>query len=33
MGDFLNIVGIVWNEDEYYSYFREIGIKIRKKFE
>ena len=33
MEDFLNIIDVVWNEDDYYSYFKEIGIKIRKKFE
>lgn len=33
MEDFLNIINILWNEDDYYSYFREIGNKIRIKFE
>jgi hypothetical protein len=33
MEDFLNIIDIVWNEDDYYLYFREIGTKIRMKFE
>lgn len=33
MEDFLNIIDVVWNEDDYYSYFKEVGIKIRKKFE
>jgi hypothetical protein len=31
--DFLKIINIHWNEDDYYSYFREIGNKIRTKFE
>jgi hypothetical protein len=30
MEDFLNIINIFWNEDNYYSYFREIGTKINK---
>jgi len=29
MQDFLNIINVYWNEDDYYSYFREIGTKIR----
>lgn len=33
MEDFLHIVGVSWNEDDYYSYFREIGNKIRTKFD
>lgn len=33
MEDFLNIIHIYWNEDDYYSYFREIGTKIRVRFE
>ena len=33
MEDFLEIINVVWNEDDYYSYFREIGTKIRLKFE
>ena len=33
MEDFLNIIDICWNEEDYYSYFREIGTKIRKRFE
>ena len=33
MQDFLNIIDIEWNEDDYYLYFREIGTKIRIKFE
>ena len=33
MGEFLEIIGINWNEEDYYSYFREIGTKIRIRFE
>ncbi len=33
MEDFLNIINVFWNEDDYYSYFREIGTKIRVRFE
>ncbi len=33
MEDFLNIINVYWNEDDYYSYFREIGTKIRIRFE
>ena len=33
MEDFLNIINVFWNEDDYYSYFREIGTKIRTRFE
>ena len=33
MGDFLNIINVYWSEDDYYSYFREIGSKIKIKFE
>ena len=33
MEDFLNIINVFWNEDDYYSYFREIGTKIRARFE
>jgi hypothetical protein len=33
MEDFLNIINIVWSEDDYYSYFKEIGNIIRIKFE
>jgi hypothetical protein len=33
MEDFLNIINVYWNEDDYYSYFREIGTKIRMRFE
>ena len=28
MKEFLNIINIIWNEDDYYLYFREIGNKI-----
>jgi hypothetical protein len=31
--ELLEILNIIWSEDDYYSYFREIGDKIRKKFE
>jgi hypothetical protein len=33
MGDFLKIVDIVWSEQDYYLYFREIGGKIKNRFE
>jgi hypothetical protein len=33
MEDFLNIINVFWNEDDYYLYFREIGTKIRTRFE
>jgi hypothetical protein len=33
MEDFLKIVNVTWNECDYYSYFREIGTKIRTRFE
>jgi hypothetical protein len=33
MHDFLKIINVVWNEDDFYSYFREIGSKIRTHFE
>ncbi len=33
MEDFLKIVNITWRECDYYSYFREIGTKIRTRFE
>ena len=33
MEDFLNIINVFWNEDDYCSYFREIGTKIRLRFE
>lgn len=32
MEDFLNIIQVSWNEKDYYSYFREIGTKITKRF-
>lgn len=32
MEDFLNIIKVFWNEEDYYLYFREIGIKIKTKF-
>jgi len=31
--DFLKIIGVLWCEDDYYAYFREIGTKIKKRFE
>jgi hypothetical protein len=33
MEEFLGIIDIVWTEDDYYSYFRDIGTKIRMRFE
>ena len=33
MEDFLNIINVFWNEDDYCLYFREIGNKSRIKFE
>jgi hypothetical protein len=33
MGDFLNIIDVFWDEQDYYLYFREIGNKIRIRFE
>jgi len=33
MEDFLNIININWIEDDYYLYFREIGTKIKIRFE
>lgn len=33
MEDFLKIINVTWNENDYYSYFRYIGGKIRSKFE
>jgi hypothetical protein len=33
MDDFFNIINVYWNEDDYYSYFREIGTKTRVRFE
>lgn len=32
MEDFLKTIDIVWDENDYYSYFREIGNKIECKF-
>ena len=32
MEDFLNIINVNWCENDYYSYFREIGTKINSKF-
>ena len=31
MKEFLNIIKVDWDENDYYSYFREIGTKIRTK--
>ena len=28
MEDFLKIIDIIWNEEDYYSYFRELGSKL-----
>jgi hypothetical protein len=33
MCDFLTIIDVVWCENDFYSYFREIGTKIRTHFE
>jgi hypothetical protein len=33
MCDFLTIIDVVWSENDFYSYFREIGTKIRTHFE
>lgn len=33
MEDFLKIVEILWNEEDFNSYFREVGTKIRNSFE
>jgi hypothetical protein len=33
MEEFLQIIGVVWDEQDYYSYFREIGTKMRTIFE
>lgn len=33
MEDFLKIINISWSEDDYYLYFREIGTKIKIRFE
>ena len=32
MKDYLKTVNIVWNEEDYYLYFREIGIKVQTLF-
>jgi len=32
MEDFLNIINIYWDENDYYLYFREIGNKIKLRF-
>jgi hypothetical protein len=32
MQDLLSILDIVWNEDDYYQYFKDIGEKIKLKF-
>lgn len=32
MEDFLSIINVVWDESDYYVYFREIGNKIKNKF-
>lgn len=33
MKDFLNIINIYWDEDDYYAYFREIAKKIKLLFD
>ena len=33
MEDFLKIIGVLWAEEDYYTYFIEIGKKIRLKFD
>jgi hypothetical protein len=33
MCDFLSIIDVIWFENDFYSYFREIGTKIRTNFE
>ena len=33
MEDFLNIINVYWDKDDYYLYFREIGTKIRLRFD
>ena len=33
MEDFLKTIDVIWNEEDYYSYFMEIGTKIRIKFD
>lgn len=32
MEDFLRIINIIWIEEDYYSYFKQIGDKIKMKF-
>lgn len=32
MGDFLDIIDVMWDEQDYYDYFREIGEEISKYF-
>jgi len=32
MSDFLSIINMEWEEEDFYSYFREIGRKIRERF-
>jgi hypothetical protein len=32
MEDFLQIINVFWNENDYYSYFRQIGSKIKIRF-
>jgi len=32
MGDFLRIINVAWDEDDYYSCFREIGTEVTTKF-
>jgi len=33
MEEFLKIIHVMWNENDYYSYFRDIGNTIKKRFE
>jgi hypothetical protein len=33
MEDFLKIIGVLWAEEDYYTYFNEIGKKTRLKFD
>ena len=33
MKDFLDIIDVLWTEEDYYLYFKEIGNNIKKKFE
>ena len=32
-GDFLEMINIIWEKDDYYLFFREIGNKIKTKFQ